>query len=89
MLEPLKAFIDDPRKVLKLFALGALLFFIGVGFIQWADKLIEPSLKQEVHALLGMIIAGCGFFIAMTAQLCLIAQRFRNMGNKPKPPPDQ
>ncbi|MFA7555464.1 MAG: hypothetical protein WCY88_14545 [Spongiibacteraceae bacterium] len=83
MLEPLKTFIDNPRKVLKLFSLGALLFFIGVGFIQGADKLIEPSLKQEVHTLLGMIIAGCGFFIAITAQLFLIAQRFRNLGKKP------
>lgn len=85
MLERLKIFIDDPRQVFKLFALGALLFFIGVGFIQWADKLLEPSLKQEVHALLGICIAGCGFFIAMAAQICLIVQRFRNMDKKLPP----
>ncbi len=78
----LLALIDDQRKTLRLYALGALLFFIGLGFIQWADKLIEPSIKQEGFMLLGMLVAGGGFFIAMLSQCCLIIYRFRKMGAK-------
>lgn len=76
--------LDDQRKILKLFALGALLFFIGLGFIQWADKLIAPSLEQEAHMLLGVIISGSGFLLSMLAQCLLIIFRFRKMGKKPQ-----
>ena len=82
MLDKIKALLDDQRKTLRLYALGALLFFIGVGFIQGADKLMQPSLQQEVYALLGVAVAGLGFVTAMIAQLLLIASRFRNMGNR-------
>lgn len=80
MRAQLKALLDDTRKILKLYGLGAILFFIGVGTIQGADKLLPPSLQQEVYVLAGMLIGGCGFAVAMFAQLLLIAQRFRNMG---------
>jgi hypothetical protein len=76
--------LSDQRKILKLFALGALIFFIGIGFIQWADKLIEPSLKQESYMLLGMITGAMGFSISMIAQCFLIIHRFKSMGKKDK-----
>ncbi|MEE8059096.1 MAG: hypothetical protein V3T17_14855 [Pseudomonadales bacterium] len=82
MLEKIKKLIDDQRKILRLYALGALFFFIGVGFIQSADKLMEPSLQQESYALLGMFIGGLGFFTAMLAQIFLIIFRFRKMGKR-------
>ena len=80
MLEQLKALLDDTRKTLRFYALGALLFFIGLGIIQGADKVMPPSLEQESYALLGLLIGGCGFCIAMLAQIILIIQRFKNMG---------
>ncbi len=78
----LKTLIDDQRKTLRLYALGALLFFIGIGFIQSADKLMDPSLEQEGYALLGLMIGGSGFAIALTAQVFLIIHRFQKMGNR-------
>ncbi len=82
VLEKINQFINDQRKVLKLFALGALLFFIGIGFIQWADKLMAPSLRQELYVLLGLGIGGLGFSISLLAQLFLIIYRFKHMGDK-------
>jgi hypothetical protein len=78
----IKQLLDDQRKILKLYALGALLFFIGLGTIQWADKLMQPSLEQEGYALLGTFIGGLGFFTAMLAQVFLIIYRLRKMGKR-------
>ena len=82
MLDQLKQLTADQRKILRLYVLGALLFFIGLGLIQWADKLMEPSLQQEGYALLGTFIGGLGFFTAMLAQIFLIINRFRYMGKR-------
>ncbi|MGK0442028.1 MAG: hypothetical protein ACJA0N_001835 [Pseudohongiellaceae bacterium] len=71
--------LEDTRKILKLFGLGAVLFFVGVGFIQWANSLIPASLQQEVIVLVGVAISGTGFLISMTAQCLLILQRFKNV----------
>lgn len=81
MRAQLKALIADPRKTLKVYALGALLFFIGVGLVQWADKLIEPSVEQEGYMLLGIIVIGCGFSIAIFAQIIMIIHRFNKLGD--------
>ena len=83
-VEKLNELIADQRKTLRLYALGALLFFIGLGIIQWAHHLMEPSLEQEVQALTGLIITGTGFSIAIIAQIFLIIDRFKNMGNRDK-----
>lgn len=82
MLARVKSLLEDQRKILKLFALGALLFFIGLGFIQWADRLIAPSLQQEAYMLLGILISGSGFTLSMLGQCLLIVYRFRKMGKR-------
>lgn len=76
----LQEIIDEPRKTLRLFALGALLFVTGMGVIQWGNHFMSPSIEQEITVLFGLIIAGAGFFIAITAQVFLILNRFKNMG---------
>ena len=76
------ALIDNQRQILKIYALGALLFFIGLGIIQGADKLMPPSLEQESYALLGILVGGAGFMLAMLCQLALIMHRFRKMGRR-------
>ena len=78
----IKTLLEDTRKTLRVYALGALLFFIGIGFIQWGDKLIEPSIEQEGYVLLGIIISGSGFSISMFAQIIMIIHRFQSMGRK-------
>jgi hypothetical protein len=62
--------------------LGALLFFIGLGGIQWASYNLEPSLQQESYVLAGATLAGCGFLISITAQIFLIIDRFQRMGKR-------
>ncbi|MCR8923956.1 hypothetical protein NO559_14325 [Dasania sp. GY-MA-18] len=79
----IKTLLNDTRKILKLYGLGAILFFIGVGFMQWADGLLPPSLQQELVMLLGLSLAVVGFSTAMLGQCLLIVQRFKNMGKKP------
>lgn len=76
----LQEIIDEPRKTLRLFALGALLFVTGMGVIQWGNHFMSPSIEQEITVLFGLIIAGAGFFTAITAQVFLILNRFKNMG---------
>jgi uncharacterized membrane protein YcjF (UPF0283 family) len=82
MLNGVKAILESQREILRLYALGALLFFVGLGLIQWADKLIEPSLEQETYALLGTAVGGLGFLTAMFAQVLLIVSRFQNLGRR-------
>ncbi len=57
---------------------------MGVGFIQWGNSMLPPSLRQEVVVLLGLGLAGLGFCTAILGQCLLIVQRFKNMGG-PKP----
>ena len=78
--QSLKQLIDDPKKTLRLFGLGALLFVVGMGIIQWGNQLMEPSIEQEVTVLCGLIVGGAGFVTAITAQILLIFSRFQNMG---------
>lgn len=82
MGKKLKALLQDTRKILRLYALGALLFFVGAGLIQGADKLFAPSLQQESYVLLGLIVGGSGFLIAIGAQILLIIERFQRMGRR-------
>ena len=86
MLNAIKELLDDQRKTLKFYALGALLFFIGLGVIQWADKVLSPSIEQEAYALIGIIIGALGFTIAMLAQVLLIISRLQKMGQRNRNP---
>jgi hypothetical protein len=82
-LQSLNNFIDDQRLVMKFYAGGAVLFFLGLAFVIYADRSIPPSLQQEIFALLGTLIGGTGFIIAMSAQIFLIVARLKNMGQRP------
>lgn len=55
---------------------GAGIFAFGVIFIISAENMPEPSLRQELLALLGTLIVGTGFFIVIGAQLNLLVKRF-------------
>lgn len=58
------------------FRLGSACFFCGGVCIWIALSSIEPSLKQEVVLLCGVILAGAGFLLAMLAQMRHIISRF-------------
>ena len=81
--ESFKNLVDDQRLALKIYAVGAVLFFVGLGFIIFADKSIPPSIQQEAIAFVGTAVGGIGFITAMSAQVLLIIGRFKNMGQRP------
>lgn len=59
----------------KQFKLGAMLFFLGFVLIYMANTLYQPSLRQELFFLIGLIIGGLGFLIAMLAQVRMLISR--------------
>lgn len=66
----------DPVIVFKQFRIGAIGFGVGLALIIYANASLEPSAKQELCVLAGLIIGGIGFFIAMMAQIRLMISRF-------------
>lgn len=72
--------LDNQPLILKLYGIGAGLFFIGLGAIIYADRVLQPSVQQEVVTLTGLVLGGLGFSIAMGGQVLLILSRFKNLG---------
>lgn len=73
----LKEHYSAPLEVtFKRFRLGASCFFTGGMFIWISVRAIEPSAAQEALLLLGMLLAGAGFLMAMLAQMRHIISRF-------------
>ncbi|MDO3386498.1 hypothetical protein QWI17_11685 [Gilvimarinus sp. SDUM040013] len=59
----------------KQFRLGAMIFFCGMVTIYIASQSMEPSLQQELITLLGVVVVGIGFAIAMLAQARILFSR--------------
>ncbi|MEC8427785.1 MAG: hypothetical protein VXZ35_05125 [Pseudomonadota bacterium] len=59
----------------KQFRLGAMLFFLGGVMIYIAVNAIEPSVRQEALLLMGLVIGGLGFAVAMLAQVRMLISR--------------
>ncbi|MEO0443397.1 MAG: hypothetical protein AAFZ92_06600 [Pseudomonadota bacterium] len=68
-------YTSPPEKVFPQFKLGALIFFLGLVLIYGAYQLLLPSLAQEVITLMGLLLIGTGFFIAMMAQVRMLIGR--------------
>jgi hypothetical protein len=64
------------EKTFTQFRLGSACFFCGGVCIWIALSSIEPSVKQEAALLLGVLLAGAGFLLAMLAQMRHIISRF-------------
>lgn len=72
----LKEHYTAPLEVtFKQFRLGAMLFFLGGVMIYIAVNAIAPSARQEALLLMGLIIGGLGFFVAMLAQVRMLISR--------------
>lgn len=59
----------------KQFRLGAMLFFLGGVMIYIAVNAIEASVRQEALLLMGLIVGGLGFAVAMLAQVRMLISR--------------
>jgi|GEM_PF-988481 len=70
------------EKSFKQFKLGAVLFTVGFIIIYLTNQTIDPSIKQEILVLCGVIITGIGFIIALSAHVRMLITRviyfFRN-----------
>lgn len=74
--EALKQHYSAPLEVsFKQFRLGAMLFFFGLVLVYIAINNVAPSLIQEIITLIGLMITGLGFVIAMLAQIRMIISR--------------
>ena len=73
LFEHYSAPIED---IFKQFRLGAIAFGIGIALVIAANATMEPSVQQELLALVGLVGGGLGFVIAMMAQLRMMIGRF-------------
>lgn len=62
--------------IFKQFRLGLSLFFCGMVVVYGSHQALAPSLHQEVMVLVGLVVVGIGFIMAMLAQIRLIISRF-------------
>ncbi len=68
-------YITPPEKVFPRFKLGAMIFFLGLVTIYSGSQLLQPSLLQEIITLLGLILIGIGFLVALMAQVRMLIGR--------------
>lgn len=57
------------------FKLGAVIFFWGLIVIYAGSQLLPPSLSQEIVVLIGLLLIGCGFLVALMAQTRMLIGR--------------
>ena len=62
-------------QVFPHFKLGVVIFFWGLIVIYTGSQLLSPSIVQELVVLLGLLLIGVGFLIAITAQIRMLAGR--------------
>lgn len=61
--------------IFKTLRSGFALFFSGLVSIYIANSAIEPSIKQELLSLFGLILCAIGFIVAMLAYIRLVISR--------------
>ena len=79
LLSRLKEYYSAPlEETFKQFRLGAMTFFLGMVIIYISSQSMPDSLKQEIVVLIGLIVGGLGFLVAMFAQLRMLISRILN-----------
>lgn len=82
--ERLRAHYTAPlESSFRQFRWGFSLFFCGLVLIFGASQLLEVSLAQELVVLLGLLVGGCGFIIAMLAQVRMMISRIWRFFSRP------
>lgn len=71
-----------PQQNFRLFVIGALVFFLGVATIVLCNKMMLPSLRQELMVMLGLIIAVVGGAAASMGYLALSLLRILTLFDK-------
>ena len=68
-------YTQAPATLFPKFKLGAVIFFIGLVVIYSGYQLLLPSLAQELVTLLGLVLIGVGFTLAMLIQIRMLIGR--------------
>ncbi|MFT6389565.1 MAG: hypothetical protein ACJAUP_002958 [Cellvibrionaceae bacterium] len=64
-----------PEKIFPQFKLGAVIFFMGLVIMYGANQLLVPSLAQEIVTLVGLLLIGGGFILALMTQIRMLVGR--------------
>lgn len=67
---------DQQADNVWIFTVGAVVFFMGMGIILYAENALAPSIGQEIIVLLGFVLATLGGFAALVGYLSLSLLRF-------------
>jgi hypothetical protein len=73
---------NNTRVALIKIIQGGLIFVFGVLILMVADRVITESLAQEIMALLGLILAGCGVLWTLVGYLSMSILRIYHMIKK-------
>ncbi len=73
---------EQDRANLRLFVLGAAVFFAGLGIMLMAQKYLLPSLVQEIISRAGLILAAVGALCAALGYIALSILRIIRLTRK-------
>ncbi|MEP0071688.1 MAG: hypothetical protein ABJE79_03225 [Marinomonas sp.] len=73
---------ENPKLALIKMIQGGLMFVFGVLILMVADRVLQPSISQEIIALLGLIIAGIGLIWTLIGYLSMSVLRIYYMIKK-------
>ncbi|MAD47241.1 MAG: hypothetical protein CMI02_08800 [Oceanospirillaceae bacterium] len=59
------------RENLRLFVVGAFIFFFGLSMIVFANQLLVASVQQEIIVLFGLVITAAGGLCAAAGYISL------------------
>ena len=64
-----------PEDIFPQFKLGAVIFFMGLVVMYAGNQLLDPSLAQEIVTLIGLLLIGGGFILALMTQIRMLIGR--------------
>ena len=73
---------NNPKAALVKMIQGGLIFVFGVLILMVADRMLVESIPQEIMALFGLILAGCGVLWTLIGYLSMSVLRIYHMINK-------
>ena len=76
---------DNQQQNVWIFTCGAVVFFIGMGLILFADNSLSPSLAQELIGLLGLLLSIVGGCTAAFGYISLSVLRFFRLATNEQP----
>ncbi|WP_111639570.1 hypothetical protein [Marinomonas shanghaiensis] len=73
---------NNPRSALIKMIQGGLVFVFGILMLMVADRVLAESFSQEIIALFGLILAGCGVLWTFVGYLSMSVLRIYHMIKK-------